>query len=80
MLSNGNSQDILEICAVAEIRSKFDLFLKLCRDLCKNGEGGALAKRHGSAEEVGHVTSISELWRIVLFQIEVLFTDENKVR
>lgn len=81
ILSGGqvSSSVIMDICAVAEKRSKFDFFFKLCHDLCRKRVSGALAKRHGIVEEVEHVTSIAELWRLVSRQIEEYFTDENSV-
>ena len=81
ILSGGqvSSSVILDICAVAEKRSRFDFFFKLCHDLCRKRVSGALAKRHGIVEEVEHVTSIAELWRLVSHQVEEHFTDENSV-
>jgi hypothetical protein len=81
ILSNGSvsSPVVLDICAVAENKSKFDLFFKLCHDLCKNRVSGALAKRHGVIEEVEHVTTIAELWRLASRQVEILYTDANNV-
>jgi hypothetical protein len=79
IMSNGpvSTSVVLDICAVEENKSKFDLFFKLCHDLCKNRVSGALAKRHGVIEEVEHVTSVRELWRLAIRQVEILFTDEN---
>lgn len=81
IMANGpvSSAVIIDVCAVAENRSKFDLFFKLCHDLCRKRVSGALAKRHGIIEEVEHVTSIRELWRLVSKEIEVHFTDESNV-
>ena len=71
ILSGGqvSSSVILDICAVAEKRSRFDFFFKLCHDLCMKRVSGALAKRHGMIEEVEHVTSVRELWRLVSHQV-----------
>ena len=74
-----SSSVILDICAVAEKRSRFDFFFKLCQDLCRERVSGALAKWHGIVEEVEHVTSVSELWRLVSHQVEQHFTDEINV-
>ena len=74
-----SSSVILDICAVAEKRSRFDFFFKLCHDLCMKRVSGALAKRHGMVDEVEHVPSVMELWRLVSHQVEVHFTDENNV-
>ena len=81
ILSGGqvSSSVILDICAVAEKRSRFDFFFKLCHDLCRKRVSGALAKRYGIVEEVEHVTSIAELWRLVSHLVEEHFTDENNV-
>lgn len=81
IFTNGivNSDIIMDICAVNEKRSNFDKFFKICHELCMKRVSGALAKRHGSVEEVDHVTSIAELWRLGSKQIEILYTDENGV-
>jgi hypothetical protein len=81
ILSHGvvSSSIIMDICAVAEKRSSFELFFKLCNDQCMKRVSGALAKRHGSVEEVDHVTSVAEVWRLGSKQIEEYNTDEDGV-
>ena len=72
ILSNGNANSavILNIIDVIEKPKKFKQFFGLCNDLCKRRVEGALAKRHGSQEVVSHVTTISELHRLVSNMIE----------
>lgn len=79
ILSNGNANSavILNIIDVIEKPKKFKQFFGLCNDLCKRRVEGALAKRHGSQEVVSHVTTISELHRLVSNMIEEIYTDKD---
>jgi hypothetical protein len=58
-------------------QSKYEMFFQLCNDLCNRRVKGALAKRHGSTERVEHVTSVSELHRLISKEIEEKYTERE---
>ncbi len=74
---NSNSSVIIDILNVIEKSSKYKEFFKLCNDLCKRRVEGALAKRHGSQEVVSHVSTISELHRLVSNMITNIYTNKD---
>ena len=77
ILSSGNASSaiISNIIDVIEKPGKFKEFFGLCNDLCRRRVEGALAKRHGSQEVVSHVTTISELHRLVSSMIQEIYTN-----
>lgn len=77
ILSNGNANSaiVLDIIDVIEKPGKFQQFFGLCNDLCRRRVEGALTKRHGSQEVVSHVTTISELHRLVSSMIQEIYTN-----
>ena len=79
ILSNGNTNSsiIIDIVNVIEKPGKYVEFFGLCNDLCKRRVEGALAKRHGSQEVVSHVSTISELYRLVSNMITHIYTNQD---
>lgn len=79
LLSNGNTNSsiIIDIVNVIEKPGKYAQFFGLCNDLCKRRVEGALAKRHGSEEVVSHVSTISELYRLVSNMITHIYTNNE---
>ena len=72
-----NSSVIVDILNVIEKPGKYSILFELCNDLCRRKVEGALAKRHGSQEVVSHVSTISELHRLVSKIITVRFTNTD---
>lgn len=72
-----NSSFVVDILNVIEKPGKYSTFFGLCNDLCKRRVEGALAKRHGSQEVVSHVSTISELYRLVSNLITTMYTNND---